>query len=150
MKTGKKPYQNIQDTMNKLRNQILDSYDYAFENTPYFENPDKLFYWLKLRTTYKKDPVGVELLQEMRTMFENNRYGYPGYGDCDCMTIATVACMAVNNWPGKQIIIVGNDKSKPQHIYAGVFWEGVPYTLDLTNPYINMERKYKYKQILTV
>jgi len=150
MVTGKIPYPNVQETIEMLRHQIVDSYPYAYENTPEFTNPEHLFEWLKFRTTYQKDPNGVELLQEMETMMEPNEYGNAGYGDCDCFTITTLACMAVMGWSSKQIILVGNKTEYPQHIYAGIKWQNQYCTLDLTNPYINMERKYKYKQIIRV
>lgn len=146
---GKQPYKNIQHTMEQLRDQIVRSYEYANEICPRFDNPKDLFKWLRFNTRYQKDPVGVELLQQIETMMENNGYGVAGAGDCDCFTIATLACMAVNGWDGKYIALVGNRPDVPSHIYSVIDWNGLK-ALDLTNPYYNMERLYQYKQLIPV
>ena len=144
------PYKNIQHTMEWLRAQIIDSYDFAYYNCPEFDNPEEMFNWFKLRTTYQKDPPGIELLQSMETLMTYNRKGKEGHGDCDCYTITLLACMAANGWGGKQIILAGNKKHAPQHIYAGINWKGRDVVLDLTNRLYDYERPYKYKQVLHV
>jgi len=147
---GIRPYISIQDTMEHLVDQVIRSMPYAAEVCPRFSNPKALFNWLKMRVHYKNDPTGIELLQRMETMFENNEFGKMGEGDCDCFTITTLACMAVQGWPNKEIILAGNWWKMPSHIYSGIIWDDRQLILDLTNPFFNHERRYKYRQVIPV
>lgn len=146
----KKPYVDINDTLRHIKIQVMDSMEYAREVCPRFTDPEQLFYWLKENTTYENDPKGVELLQTFQTMMENNFHGITGAGDCDCFTIATIACMAANGWKrGIHINLVGRSKLYPVHIYTDIDWNGKRKVLDLTNPRYNQERdNYRYTQRL--
>ena len=150
MAVAKYKYKDIDHTLKQLRRQTIDSYDFASETCPEFNSPEDLFYWLKTQVIYKNDPPGVEYLQTMQTLYSDDKYNRAGEGDCDCFVITTLACMKVNGWDNVFIILVGRDKSRPAHIYSGVEINGKMKYLDLTNPYYNMERNYKYKQILPV
>jgi len=102
-----------------------------------------LFALLKQHTTYRNDPPGVELLQSMPTLMHNNYYGIPGAGDCDCFTIAAVACCKVENIPVR-IVIVGNTEKNPTHVYAEVMDGGRWVAFDLCSPFYGETKKYRY------
>jgi transglutaminase-like putative cysteine protease len=107
---------------------------------------------LKASTTYKLDPKGIELLQSMPTLFEDNYWGLPGAGDCDCFSIAYAACMNVINIPCK-FVLAGREPGQFVHVYCIIFYRGAWYPVDLTNAEFGTERNYKYtleKNILTI
>lgn len=145
MKTGKIPYKNINDTMLGLKQQVIDSLDYAEQNFPRFENPRELFDYLKQITIYKNDPPGVERLQSLPTLMRRD-----GKGDCDCFTIALLAVCWVQ---GKQfqnlyVVLAGRETIAPVHIYVKIFFDGEIYVMDLTQPEFNSERDYPFTQEL--
>jgi len=151
MKTGKIPYPSFYEVMNHyFRNQVIDSYDYAVNNVPLFAHPKDLFQYLKFRTTYLNDPSGNELFQSFQTMMDDNYHGISGAGDCDCFTIAALASMKAQGWNDLRIYLAGKNPKFPQHIYAGILFEGKEYVFDLTNPYFDQQRKYPYRQKLVV
>ena len=113
------PYKNIGHTIEMMGKQIQESLDYAEDFTPRDTNPKELFWILRQNTTYKNDPPGVELLQSMPSMFEDNYHGVSGAGDCDCFTIAAIACCKAAGIPCR-IVIVGNSPIAPSHVYAEV------------------------------
>jgi len=140
-----KPYEDINETMRYVKVQIVDSIPFALKTCPEFDSPRELFYWLKDQVEYQEDPPGYELLQTMQTLFRT------GYGDCDCFTIAAVACMIANNWDNISIDLVGRSKLAPVHIYSDIIWQGERCVLDLTNFDYDQERDgYKYIQRLPV
>lgn len=144
------PYTDINATMRGIRTQIIDSLEYCVNNLPKFRNPEDMFKTLKNLVTYKNDPDGIELLQTVPTLFEDNFWGIPGAGDCDCFTILVISCCIANGWNDNSIFLVGRSKLSPVHIYSKVNYKGKCYCMDLTNAYIGMERKYKFKQELKV
>jgi len=150
MAVAKYKYKDIDHTLKQLRRQVVDSYDFAYQTCPEFDNPEDLFYWLKTQVIYKNDPPGVEYLQTMETLYSNDKYNRAGEGDCDCFVITTLACLKVSGWDDVFIILAGRHKDRPSHIYSGVGVNGDVRYLDLTNPYYDMERKYKFKQILSI
>ncbi len=144
-------YRDLDQTMDGIRIQVIDSIPFCIEHLPKFKNPRELFKWCKMNTTYHEDPKGTELLQGVDTLLtENNWWGKPGAGDCDCFTILTLALCIANGWNDNYICLVGRSKKKAVHIYSAVVLNNQLYTLDLTNPYINMERPYKYRQMMPV
>lgn len=143
------PYIDINDVLRHIRLQVEDSIRYAEANVPEFSHPEQLYRWMKDRTVYRKDPPGRELLQSMQTLFDNNYYGVPGCGDCDCFTIACLAACYVQPWPGPLWVkIAGRSKAAPVHIWSGIDWNGKEYPLDLTNRLPGTERPYPYVQRL--
>lgn len=142
---GKLPYKDLTQVMRYLKLQILDSIPFACEVCPEFpsNDPRALFDWLKTWTQYKNDPQGIEYLQCMQTLWDNE-----GRGDCDCFTITTVACLAACGYKNIEVILVGREKKRAVHIYVQTIVDGTRYTLDLTNRDFNKEREYPFKQKL--
>ena len=141
----KKRYKDINDTLKYIRLQIEESIPYADKKCPTFSSPSNLFFWLKPRLTYKKDPNKIELLQSMPTLMENNYHGTPGAGDCDCFSIAMASCCISQGWK-TFIILAGRNKFTPVHIWTGVTIDGKDYNLDLTNSIPFKTRDYPYQQ----
>jgi hypothetical protein len=143
-------YTDINATMKGIRTQVIDSIEYAQNNLPRFKNPEQMFNVLKQMTTYRNDPPGVELLQSVGTLFENNYWGVSGAGDCDCFSILVLTCCLVNGWNNQEIILAGRSRLAPVHIWTRVKFKGRWYDVDLTQPYINSVRPYKFTQALPV
>jgi len=146
----RKKYGDIDETLKYIKIQIIDGIKYAEQTTPIFLNPRELWDYLKPKLTYKNDPPGIELLQTYETLIKNNWHGKPGFGDCDCFTIATVTLAIASRMHGVRIVLAGRDKESPVHIWTEIKHAGKIYTLDFTEPNFNQERKYKYTQILPV
>jgi hypothetical protein len=144
------PYTDINATMRGIRTQVIDSLEYCANEMPRFDNPEQMFKALKNMVTYKNDPKGTELLQTVPTLFENNYWGIRGAGDCDCFSILVLAMCCAHGWNDQEIILAGRNKLLPVHIWTVVYFEGRRYSMDLTNAYINVERKYKFIQVLPV
>jgi len=139
----KEKYTTLQRTLDCMQTQIEESLSFARNFVPRGETPRSLFALLKQHTTYRNDPPGVELLQSMPTLMHNNYYGIPGAGDCDCFTIAAVACCKVENIPVR-IVIVGNTEKNPTHVYAEVMDGGRWVAFDLCSPFYGETKKYRY------
>jgi hypothetical protein len=144
------PYTDINATMRGIRTQVIDSIDYVCENLPSYSTLESMFNSLKSMVTYKNDPPGVELLQSVQTLFEQNYWGIPGAGDCDCFTILVLTACLCNGWNEQRIVLAGRNKLAPVHIWSEVKHNGKWYAMDLTQPFINSTREYKYKQYLYV
>lgn len=145
----KERYTNLARTMEAMQIQIEDSLDYARYFTPRGTSPRELFFLLKQHTVYRHDPPGVELLQSMPTLMENNYWGVRGAGDCDCFTIAAVACCAVERIPVR-ICLVGNSTNSPTHVYAEVMDGGRWVPFDLVAPFYGETKKYRYLHTIKV
>ena len=139
----KEKYTTLQRTLDGMQRQIEDSLSFARNFVPRGETPRSLFTLLKQHTTYRHDPPGVELLQSMPTLMHNNFYGIPGAGDCDCFTIAAVACCKVENIPVR-IVVVGNNPKNPTHVYCEVLDGGKWTAFDLVNEFYGQTKKYRY------
>lgn len=150
----REPYTDINRVCELIRQQVIDSIPYAWENIPKFRTPEQLFKWLKLTTRYKSDPEGYEFIQSMPTFYSTfkHRTGkvyHPGEGDCDCFVVTTIAAMYIQ---GEKWIedfgfyLAGRSKKAPVHIFSYIVMDGKEYILDLTQPYINKVRDYKYLQ----
>jgi hypothetical protein len=143
------PYKNIRHTISMMQKQIEESLDYAEDFTPRDTTPKELFWIMRQNLTYKNDPPGVELLQSFPSMMEDNYHGTPGAGDCDCFTIAAVACCKAAGIPCR-IVIVGNSPAAPSHVYCEVADGGEWVPFDLVNPWYGHTKKYAYKKIIDV
>lgn len=150
MATIKVPYTDINATMRGIRTQVIDSIDFCIDQMPRFQNPEQMFKALRNMTTYKNDPKGIELIQSVQTLLTNNYWGIRGAGDCDCFTVLVLAMCCAHGWCEQEIILVGRSKLAPVHIWSRVKFNGVWYSMDLTNAYINIERPYKFMQVLPV
>lgn len=150
MAVRKVEYRDINHTLQGLREQVIDSLEYCCNELPRFSNPTDLFNFCKSITVYENDPPEIELIQTVQTLLENNFHGVSGAGDCDCFTVLTLALCIASGMNDNYIVLVGRSKVAPVHIYSAVKFKGKLYTLDLTNPYINVERPYKYRQFIPV
>ena len=148
MAKRKVQYKDINQVMRAMREQIAGSIPYCLDELPTFRDPQAMFEFCRLITTYHSDPPGVELIQSVPTLLDNNFWGIPGAGDCDCFTILTVALCIANGWNENYIVLVGRKKIAPVHVYSATRFNGKLITLDLTNPYPNIERPYKYRQLV--
>jgi hypothetical protein len=144
------PYTDINATMKGIHRQVVDSIDYVCDNFPKFSTPEQMFNHLKSMVTYHNDPPGVELLQSVQTLFENNYWKIPGAGDCDCFSILVLTCCICNGWNDQRIVLAGRSKLAPVHIWTEVKFDGKWYAMDLTQPFINSTREYKFYQHLYV
>jgi|GEM_PF-1658821 len=105
-------------------------------------SPHALFDFLKLQVIYKNDPPGIELIQSMGTMFENNYHNIKGAGDCDCFTVTAMSCLYVLGY--KTGFILYYNGMQPSHIgalYIDSIGEIIPF--DLTASYSGELRNYK-------
>lgn len=150
----KEKYTNINRVCEVIRQQVIDSIPYAYENCPRFSNPTQLFNWLRSITKYKADPPGYEFIQEMETLFSNYKHRTGkvfgvGQGDCDCFTVTALACMYVQGWiQDFGFILAGRKKRAPVHIFAYVTYKDKFYIFDLTQPCINKVNHYPIQQKL--
>lgn len=143
-------YTNINEVLYWLVEQAKTGVDYCAENFPKFDTPIDLYNYLVLRVTYKNDPPGVELIQSPGTLFENNFFGVPGAGDCDCFCTLLLATLWANDMNENYIILYGRSKSHPSHISIKAIWNGEPIFLDLTERRVNHERHYPLFQEVKV
>lgn len=146
----KVPYTDINATMRGIRTQVVDSLSFCVNEMPTFDNPEQMFKALRNMTTYKNDPPNVELIQSVPTLFNENYWGIRGAGDCDCFTVLVLSMCCAHGWNEQEIVLVGRSKLAPVHIWSTVKYNGKRYSMDLTNPYFNIERKYKFIQRLPV
>jgi len=144
------PYTDINATMRGIRQQVIDSLEFCVNEMPRFDDPEQMFKALKNMTVYKNDPPGTELLQSVPTLFKNNYWGISGAGDCDCFSILVLAMCVAHGWNKQEIILAGRSKLMPVHIWTVVYVDGKRYSMDLTNAYCNVERNYKFIQVLPV
>lgn len=144
------PYKGIDQTMKGIRKQIIDSVPYCADRFSGFKSPVQLFEYLKSIVVYENDPDKEELLQSAHTLFEDNYWGVPGAGDCDCFSILAIASFIANEFTPAWIVLAGNSKVAPSHIYTMVEYKSQVNVFDLTEPFYNVERQYKYKQILPI
>jgi hypothetical protein len=136
--------------MRGIRRQVIDSLDFCVNEMPTFSDPEQLFNNLRTMTTYKNDPVGVELLQSVPTLLKNNYWGISGAGDCDCFTILVLSMCVVHGWNDQEIVLAGRSKKSPVHIWSRVKYNGKWYEMDLTQAFFDTCREYKYIQRLKV
>lgn len=142
----RKPYKDINETLHYLGVQVCDSINYCNIHFNGFDDPENLFYHLKSVISYKNDPTGVELIQSVPTMFENNPHGKSGAGDCDCFVVLALSCFFVNGFNDFGIKLFGRSKKQPVHISCYVENKN----FDLTNPFYDYERPYRYVQKLKI
>ena len=143
-------YTNIDRVLEGLIYQVNDSINFCRSEFPKFSTPEKMFNFLRLITTYHKDPEDIELIQSVPTLLDNNYWGISGAGDCDCFSVLTLAACYANGWNNNQIVLKGRSKKNPVHIYSSTVLQNEVYNMDLTNAYINVVREYPLTQILNL
>jgi hypothetical protein len=89
------PYKNLMYTLQMMGKQVAESVQFADQFLPRATTPKEIWFILKDNLVYKNDPPGIELLQSFPSLMNDNYWGIPGAGDCDCFTIAALACAAV-------------------------------------------------------
>jgi len=142
------PFENINQTLKGIHTQVCDSLEYCANEMPVYDNPLQMYYGLLPLVKYKNDPPGIELLQSVPTLFDNNYWGISGAGDCDCMSILVLSMCAVHGWSRQRIVLCGRTKSYPVHIFTEVFYKGKWHTMDLTRKLYNTHKEYKFYQLL--
>lgn len=144
----RQPYKDINDTLYWMVEQAKAGVPYCREAFPKFSNPIDLYNYFNARVIYHNDPPGVELIQSPGTLFENNYWGDPGAGDCDCFVTLLLSCLWANGFNKNWIVLYGRSKKYPSHISLMTEFEGEKYYLDLTEKKFNKERHYPYYQQL--
>lgn len=143
-------YKGINQVMKAIREQIIYSYNYCANNLPSFNTPEQLYNNMLPYLTYKNDPPGVELLQSVPTLFENNYWGKSGCGDCDCFVILICSMCQVNRIGKQRIVLAGRTKDAPVHIWSEIYYNGQWCAMDMTQKLYNSTRPYKYIQYLYI
>jgi transglutaminase-like putative cysteine protease len=142
-------YKSLEDVLFQIVKIARQGVSYMEKKIPAsISTPEQLFYYLSTITDYRDDPPNTELLQSPQSIFENNYWGNPGTGDCDCFTILFISGLLALGVPRSsiEIVLAGNTRNVPKHIYSKV--NGVPY--DLTNGYSGYERDYAYLQHIPI
>jgi hypothetical protein len=94
----------------------------------YKQELSTIFRWYKKNIDYRRDPYGVELLQDVWSTLDRKR------GDCDDATTFLASAAEVLGSPAR-IVTVSTRKSKePNHVYAEAFVGGRWQGLDATVP----------------
>jgi hypothetical protein len=94
----------------------------------YRQELSTVFNWYKKNVDYRRDPYGVELLQDVWSTLDRKR------GDCDDATTFLASAAEVLGSPAR-IVTVSTRKSKePNHVYAEAFVGGRWLGLDATVP----------------
>lgn len=143
----KQEYVSLQHTIDCIKLQVLDSLTEIENFIPDdLKTPKDLFYFLKSKVKYTKDPKGIEYIQCVQTLLGENG----GRGDCDCFTVLTLSACEYLNFTPQLIVLVGNSALNPTHIYSKCWDSDIKAyaSMDLTNPFYNQERSYRYRQQL--
>jgi hypothetical protein len=134
-----------QDTINAIYAQAKDSIGFA-KKLPHGNDPYSIYYYLKSVTTFKDDAKDIEQVQSLQTLLgPNNIHGYPGAGDCDCFTVAVLACLVNAGFDQLYIVLVGNNVKNPTHVYPALMQNGRLFAMDLTAPGPGIERTQNSK-----
>jgi len=142
-------YISLEDVLMKIGVQAKKGIKYCKENIPsYYSTPAMLFYYLQKITVYQDDPEDTELIQDAKNLFENNYWGVPGMGDCDCFTVLGISALITRGFKldDLDIVLAGRKPDEPVHIYLKVKGK----IFDLTEPVFNSARNYKYLQTINV
>lgn len=142
------PYKDLDQTLKGIHTQVNDSLDYCAKYMPIYNNPKDMYYSLLPMIKYKNDPPGIELLQSVPTLFENNYWKQSGAGDCDCFSILVLSLVSVHKFGPQRIVLCGRSKLAPVHIFTQVYYNKEWITLDLTRRLYNSHKPYKFYQFL--
>ncbi|MDW8347131.1 MAG: hypothetical protein RML94_09265 [Bacteroidia bacterium] len=140
---------NINEVVLGMLNRInvsINEVEKFFPNL-YLRCPEELFYFLKAKVKYRKDPPGKELIMKLSTFVKNNYEG-----DCDDFTVISISLLKYFGFSKIFVKLVGNKATSPSHVYCIVYDyctnAFVPF--DLTNERYGDERYYKYYQLIEV
>ena len=147
MRTSKTAYKSLRHTIDMMSRQVADSIEFANDFLPARTTCQEIWYILKDNLSYRNDPPGIELLQSFPSLMEDNYWGIPGAGDCDCFTIAALACARARGIPARAVI-VGNSSQAPTHIYCQLFDGSKFIDFDLVSSSYGTTKAYKNKQII--
>jgi len=142
-------YISLEDVLYKIAIQAKKGIEYCKKNIPsYYSDSQLLFYYLQAITVYQDDPEETELIQDAKNLFENNYWGVPGMGDCDCFTVLAISSLLTRGYKitDLEIVLGGRKPDEPVHIYLRVKGKN----FDLTEPIFNTERNYKYLQTINL
>ncbi len=87
-----------------------------------------IFNWFKKNIDYRRDPYGVELLQDVWATLDRQR------GDCDDATTFLAAAAEVLGSPSRIVTVSTRPSKDPNHVYAEAFVGGRWQGLDATVP----------------
>lgn len=87
-----------------------------------------VFNWFKRSVDYRRDPHGVELLQDVWATLDRKR------GDCDDFTVFLAAAAEVLGSPARIVTVSTRPSGEPNHVYAEAFVGGRWIGLDATVP----------------
>jgi hypothetical protein len=86
-----------------------------------------IFNWFKKNVDYRRDPYGVELLQDVWSTLDRKR------GDCDDATTFLAAAAEVLGSPARIVTVSTRPSKEPNHVYAeamvGGRWNGLDATV---------------------
>lgn len=86
-----------------------------------------VFNWFKKNVDYRRDPYGVELLQDVWATLDRKR------GDCDDATIFMAAAAEILGSPARIVTVSTRPSQEPNHVYAEAFvggrWQGLDATV---------------------
>jgi hypothetical protein len=86
-----------------------------------------IFNWFKKTVDYRRDPYGVELLQDVWSTLDRKR------GDCDDATTFLAAAAEVLGSPARIVTVSTRPSKEPNHVYAealvGGRWQGLDATV---------------------
>ncbi len=86
-----------------------------------------VFNWFKNHIDYRRDPYGVELLQDVWATLDRQR------GDCDDATTFLAAAAEVLGSPSRIVTVSTRKNKEPNHVYAEAFvggrWNGLDATV---------------------
>lgn len=146
----KEKYTDINEVLYWLVEQAKVGVPYCVEKFPQFKDPAEMYYYFSNRVQFHADPPATELIQSPGTLFEDNYFGIPGAGDCDCFVCLLLACGWANNWQECYIVLYGRSKKWPSHISLMIMHDGRECYMDLTESGFNTERHYPLKQLIPV
>lgn len=86
-----------------------------------------VFNWFKKNVDYRRDPYGVELLQDVWATLDRQR------GDCDDASVFMAAAAEVLGSPARIVTVSTRPSKEPNHVYAEAFisgrWNGLDATI---------------------
>ena len=149
----KEKYKSLDNTLFWLVQQALISVPYCREKFGSNNSIQKIWTIGKFNLNYTKDTPGVEQIQSVPTLLENNIHGKPGSGDCDCFTVFTISMLLASNYNPKDIFIVlqGRKKNLAVHVLTAIKESnGKYYYIDFTEKHPGVKRKYNFIQFVPI